>query len=102
METTGAFRESILELDKTHYDGVIARDENFNVIQVGIFKVGELATFTTPVRTETQIIERFEGQWAIFSGGRVEISHLAGWKINPAYDEYSQRVIAEYQSSIVR
>lgn len=79
------FRDSILESDKTHYNGTIIRDEDFNVISVGSFKVGGLATFTTPVRTETQTIKRFEGQWAVFSNGRVEISHLKGWAPNENY-----------------
>lgn len=76
MEKQLEFRKYILEQDKTHPQGVIIRDKDFKIIQVGDFKVGERVKYTTPVRDEESVIVRFELPYAVFSCGRVEIEKL--------------------------
>lgn len=82
MKELSVFKKDIIELDRTCYYGKIVRDDNFKVIQVGKFKVGDKAYYTTPVRREGNQILRFEFPWVVFNSGRVEIEKLEGWEPN--------------------
>jgi hypothetical protein len=93
------FKESILESDQSNYSGAIERDENFKVIKVGAFEVGKSASYITPVEKKINVIIRFDLPWAVFSSGRVDVTKLIGWEVNPAYEQWHNKQISEYNAA---
>ncbi len=95
----GTFSEYILESDAFNYEGAIERDENLKVVKVGSFEVGKLASYITPVREECNTIIRFELPWAVFQSGRVEVTKLIGWEVNPDYEQWSAKLKEEFKKN---
>ena len=92
------FRQSILESDKTNYEGAIIRDKDFKIIKVGNFEIGKSASFTSPVRRETKQIIRFELPYVVFSDGRVLFEDLENFKPNRSIEDLEKHALFIFEN----